>query len=45
MEAAQEKETLPKRPDSLMLAQRNVEDLLLLMDTNKNGKISKRECG
>ena len=33
----------PKSPDRQTIAQQNVRDLLLLMDTNKNGKISKQE--
>jgi hypothetical protein len=41
--AAQEKDTLPKPPSKLVLGQAQVEDLLLLMDTDKNGKISKKE--
>lgn len=41
--AAQEKDTLPKPPGKLVLGQAEVEDLLLLMDTDKNGKISKAE--
>lgn len=40
---AQEKDTLPNRPDKLALGQADVEQLLLLMDTNKDGKISKAE--
>jgi hypothetical protein len=39
---AQEKETLPK-PDKLALGEDAVKQLLLLMDTDKNGKISKKE--
>ncbi|MGA2534582.1 MAG: hypothetical protein ABSF53_01105 [Terracidiphilus sp.] len=41
--ATQEKDTLPKPPSKLVLGQSEVEDLLLLMDTDKNGKISKAE--
>jgi EF hand len=41
--AIQEKDTLPKPPSSLLLGQAQVEDLLLLMDADKNGKISKAE--
>jgi Ca2+-binding EF-hand superfamily protein len=41
--AAQEKDTLPKPPDKLVLGQEEVKQLLLLMDTDKNGKISKKE--
>jgi Ca2+-binding EF-hand superfamily protein len=40
--AAQEKETLSK-PDKLALGEDAVEQLLLLMDADKNGKISKKE--
>lgn len=40
---AQEKDTLPKRPDKLILGQDEVEQLVLLMDTDKNGRISKAE--
>jgi hypothetical protein len=41
--AAQEKDTLPKPPSKLVLGDADVKDLLLLMDTDKNGKISKTE--
>jgi Ca2+-binding EF-hand superfamily protein len=41
--AAQEKDTYPKRPDKLVLGEEEVRQLLLLMDTDKNGKISKQE--
>ncbi len=41
--AAQEKDTLPRRPDPLVLGEDEVKQLLLLMDTDKNGKISKAE--
>jgi hypothetical protein len=41
--AAQEKDTLPKPSSPLVLAQEHVEQLLLLMDTKINGKISKQE--
>jgi hypothetical protein len=41
--AIQEKDTLPKPPSNLVLGQAQVEDLLLLMDADKNGKISKAE--
>jgi hypothetical protein len=40
---AQEKDTLPKPPDKLVLGEEEVKQLLLLMDTDKNGKISKAE--
>jgi Ca2+-binding EF-hand superfamily protein len=33
----------PKSPDLDAIAERNVKELLLLMDTDKNGRISKRE--
>lgn len=35
--------TIPKTERTLALAQNEVEQLLLLMDTDKNGKISKKE--
>jgi Ca2+-binding EF-hand superfamily protein len=41
--AAQEKDKLPKPPDKLALGEEEVEELLLLMDTDNNGKISKAE--
>lgn len=41
--AAQEKDTLLRRPSALVLGQDQVVDLLLLMDTDENGKISKQE--
>jgi Ca2+-binding EF-hand superfamily protein len=41
--AAQEKETLGRPPDKLTLGREQVEELLLLMDADKNGKISKAE--
>jgi hypothetical protein len=41
--AAQEKDTLPKPPDKLVLGEDDVRRLLLLMDANKDGKISKQE--
>jgi Ca2+-binding EF-hand superfamily protein len=33
----------PKSPDKLAIATANARQLLLLMDTDKNGKISKKE--
>lgn len=33
----------PKRPNVAYIAEQNVKQLLLLMDTDKNGKISKQE--
>lgn len=33
----------PKQPDKLAIATENARQLLLLMDTDKNGKISKKE--
>jgi Ca2+-binding EF-hand superfamily protein len=33
----------PKSPNVSAIAQENVKQLLLLMDTNRNGKISKKE--
>jgi hypothetical protein len=41
--AAAQKQPLSATPDKLALGQSEVEDLLLLMDTDKNGKISKKE--
>lgn len=41
--AAQEKDTLLRRPSALALGQEQVVQLVLLMDTNENGKISKQE--
>jgi len=38
-----QKATVPKQPTRHSLAQQNVKELLLLMDTDKNGKISKQE--
>jgi hypothetical protein len=43
VKAAQERDTLPKPPPKLVLGQDEVEQLILLMDTDKNGKISKSE--
>jgi hypothetical protein len=40
---AQEKDTLQKPPSKLALGEEQVKDLLLLMDTDQNGKISKKE--
>lgn len=38
-----QKSAVPKQPSNDSLAQQNVTELLLLMDTDKNGKISKQE--
>ena len=38
-----QKAAVPKRATKHSLAQQNVKELLLLMDTDKNGKISKQE--
>jgi Ca2+-binding EF-hand superfamily protein len=38
-----QKASVPKQPDKTTQAQQNVRELLLLMDTDKNGKISKQE--
>jgi hypothetical protein len=38
-----QKQPTPKSPDKLTLGQDEVEQLLLLMDTDKDGKISKKE--
>jgi len=41
--AAQERDTSLKPPDKTVLALPEIKQLLLLMDTDKNGKISKQE--
>jgi Ca2+-binding EF-hand superfamily protein len=38
-----QKASVPKQPAKDALAQQSVTELLLLMDTDKNGKISKQE--
>jgi Ca2+-binding EF-hand superfamily protein len=38
-----QKAAFPKQPDKAMLAQQNVKELLLLMDADTGGKISKQE--
>ena len=38
-----QKSSVPKQPGTDSLAQQNVTELLPLMDTDKNGKISKQE--
>jgi hypothetical protein len=40
---AQDTANVPVRPNTGLIAEQNVKQLLLLMDTNKNGKISKKE--
>lgn len=40
---AQTKATAPKQQDKLALAEEHARELLLLIDTDKTGKISKRE--
>jgi Ca2+-binding EF-hand superfamily protein len=40
---AQEKAAVPKAPNKIALGENDVKQLLLLMDTDKNGKISKQE--
>jgi hypothetical protein len=40
---AQDTANVPVRPNVPVIAEDNVKQLLLLMDTNKNGKISKDE--
>ena len=40
---AQQKVSDPKQPDKVGLGQEDVKQLLLLMDADKNGKISKQE--
>lgn len=41
--SAQEKAPTPKAQDKVALGENEVKQLLLLMDTDKNGKISKQE--
>jgi Ca2+-binding EF-hand superfamily protein len=41
--AFSQKASVPKQPDKAALARENVEQLLLLMDPDKNGKISKQQ--
>ena len=41
--ALSQKAAVPKQPDIVVLGQQNVTELLCLMDTDKNGKISKQE--
>ena len=41
--ALAQKSASPRPPDTAQLAEENVKQLLLLMDTDKNGKISKQE--
>ena len=38
-----QKASAPKTPDKNTIAQEHAMELLLLMDTDKNGKVSKRE--
>lgn len=38
-----ERASTPKNQDKVALAENDVKELLLLMDTNKNGKISRQE--
>ena len=38
-----QKASVPKQPTKDSMAQQNVKELLLLMDTDRNGKISKQE--
>lgn len=40
---AQEHDTLPRPPSKLALGEEEVKELLLLMDADNNGKISKKE--
>ena len=40
---AQDTANVPVRPNVGAIAEQNVKQLLLLMDTNKNGRISKKE--
>jgi Ca2+-binding EF-hand superfamily protein len=41
--SAQDTANVPKYPDKLTIAEANAKQLLQLMDTDKNGKISKKE--
>jgi hypothetical protein len=41
--AVAQKDGIQKHPDPAVLATENVKELLLLMDTDKNGKITKQE--
>jgi hypothetical protein len=41
--ARAQKSAVPKHPDKVTLGQEEVRQLLLLMDTDKNGKITKKE--
>lgn len=41
--AFSQKDSVPKKPNTAIIASENVKELLLLMDTNKSGKISKQE--
>ena len=41
--AAAQKASVPKKPDKTTIAQEHAMELLLLMDTDKNGKVSKKE--
>ena len=38
-----QKDSVPKRPDIVAIGSQNTKELLALMDTDKNGKISKQE--
>ncbi len=40
---AQDRASAPKPPDRVTMATENAKELILLMDTDKNGKISKQE--
>ena len=41
--AIKQKEAVPRKADTVALGENEVKQLLLLMDTNKNGKVSKDE--
>jgi hypothetical protein len=41
--ATEQKDATPRKGDTLALGEAEVKQLLLLMDTNKNGKVSKQE--
>jgi hypothetical protein len=40
---AAQKAAIPKQPDKSAIAEENVKELLLLMDADRNGRISKEE--
>lgn len=38
-----QKASVPKKPDTVAIASEKIKELLALMDTDKNGRISKQE--